>query len=138
MSERQLIDFGRDILSRQPFSMGLGTEITEMREGFVEMRLSIHEGLTQHLRMVHGGVIASMADMAIGFAGGPVLQEAAVTQEFKINYLRPGVGEALIGRGTVVASGKSQAVVRADVYVLADGEEKLCAVAQGTMVRAAR
>jgi len=129
---------GRDILSRQPFSKSLGVDIVSMGVGRTALRMPIHEGLTQHLGMVHGGVIATLADMALAFTGGPVMGDGAVTQEFKINYLRPGVGDALLARGEVVASGRNQAVVRADVFVIAEGTEKLCASAQGTIMRAAR
>lgn len=127
----------QDILARQPFSIGLGTEILSIAPGEVEMSLPITDALKQHLGMVHGGVIASLADMGIGFAGGPLLGEGSVTSEFKINYLRPGVGDRLTVRAKVIGSGKSQSVVRADVFVIKDGEEKLCAAAQGTMTRAA-
>lgn len=126
---------GREILARQPFSLGLGTELVHLEPGRAEMRIPITPALTQHLGFVHGGVIASLADMALAFAGGPMMGEGAVTAEFKINYVRPGMGEALIGRGEVVAAGKSQAVVRADVFALADGVEKLCATAQGTIAK---
>ena len=40
-------------------------------------------------------------------------------------------------RAEPVASGKAQAVCRCEVVALADGAEKLCAVAQGTIVRLA-
>ena len=58
-----------------------------------------------------------------------------VTSEYKINYVRPAIGEVLIAKATVVAAGRRQAVCRCDVLVRQDGEEKLCAVAQGTIAR---
>ncbi|MDF3888254.1 PaaI family thioesterase, partial [Cupriavidus basilensis] len=58
-----------------------------------------------------------------------------VTSEYKINYLRPAIGEMLIARAECLSRGRQQAVVRCDVFVLKDGEEKLCAVAQGTIAR---
>lgn len=137
MSAEAFRVFAQDVLARQPFSMGLGTKIVKIAPGSVEMALPITDALTQHLGMVHGGVVASLADMGIGFAGGPLLGEGSVTSEFKINYLRPGIGDHLIVRAEVIGSGKTQAVVRADVYAVKEGEEKLCAAAQGTMTRAA-
>ena len=56
-----------------------------------------------------------------------------VTSEFKINYLRPAVGELLIARAQAVHHGRAQAVCRCDVFVVQAGTEKLCAVAQGTI-----
>lgn len=138
MTDAEIEKLGRDILARQPFSQNLGVEMVSMGVGRAELRLPIHDDLTQHLGMVHGGVIATLADMALAFTGGPVMGEGSVTQEFKINYLRPGKGDALVARGEVIASGRNQAVVRADVLVVDGGEEKLCATAQGTIMRAAR
>ena len=66
-------------------------------------------------------------------AMGRTLGVAVVTAEFKINYLRPAVGERLIARAEAVYTGKTQSVCRCDVFALKDGEEKLCAVAQGTI-----
>lgn len=57
----------------------------------------------------------------------------SLTLEFKINYLRPAKGVRLIARARVVGSGKTQAVCQCDVFAVADGEEKLCATAQGTI-----
>jgi acyl-coenzyme A thioesterase PaaI-like protein len=36
----------------------------------------------------------------------------------------------------MLATGKTQSVCRCNVYAVKDGEEKLCAVAQGTIVPA--
>ena len=59
----------------------------------------------------HGGAIASLADNALTFAGGTVLGVAVVTSEFKINFLRPALGDSLVARATVVHKGRRQASV---------------------------
>lgn len=138
MTDAEIEAVGRDILARQPFSRDLGVEIVRLAKGRAELRLALHERHTQHLGMAHGGVVASLADMALAYAGGLLLGEGSVTQEFKINFMRPAMGEMLVARAEVVGSGKTQAVVRADVFVQADWAEKLCASAQGTIMRAAR
>lgn len=84
---------------------------------------------------MHGGVVSYAADNALTYAGGTMLDWAVVTSEFKINYLRPAVGERLIARAEAVYAGKSQAVCRCDVFMVVNGDEKLCAVAQGTIAR---
>jgi acyl-coenzyme A thioesterase PaaI-like protein len=58
-----------------------------------------------------------------------------VTSEYKLNYVRPALGARLVARAEAVAVSKSQAVCRCDVYAVRDGEEKQCAVAQGTIAR---
>lgn len=57
------------------------------------------------------------------------------SDEFKINYLRPAMGDFLVARGSVVHSGRNQAVCRCEVYVSDKGNETLCATAQGTIAR---
>ena len=84
-------------------------------------------------RFVHGGVIGYAADNALTYAGGTALLVPVVTSEFKINHLCPAIGERLIARAQAVHTGKSQAVCRCDVFVVQNGQEKLCAVAQGTI-----
>jgi uncharacterized protein (TIGR00369 family) len=138
MTPEEAEAIGRDILARQPFSTALGVELVALEVGACELRLPLAERHTQHLGMAHGGVIASLADMALAFAGGLLMGEGSVTQEFKINFLRPGKGEALVARSEVIGSGRNQAVVRADVLSVDKGAEKLCATAQGTIMRAAR
>lgn len=137
MTDDDIEALGRDIIARQPFAADIGVELVALSLGKSELRLGLEARHTQHLGMAHGGVVATLADMALAFAGGPLMGEGSVTQEFKINYLRPGKGEALVARAEVVGSGRSQAVVRADVFAVSDGAEKLCATAQGTIMRAA-
>ena len=60
-----------------------------------------------------------------------------MTSEFKINYVRPAMGDFIVARATVVHAGKSQAVCRCEVVVSDGGKESLCAVAQGTIARLA-
>ena len=63
------------------------------------------------------------------------MQVPVVTSEFKINYVRPAVGERLIARASADAVSKTQAVCRCEVFAVKGGVEKLCALAQGTIVR---
>ena len=97
------------------------------------MHVPIGESVKQQHGFVHGGVLSYAADNALTYAGGSALGLRVVTAEFKINYLRPAIGERLIARAEAVHTGKTQSVCRCDVFVLQDGVEKLCAVAQGTI-----
>lgn len=57
-----------------------------------------------------------------------------MTSEMKINYLRPAIGQTLIARAHAIGSGRTQSVVRCDVFVIDNGVERSCAAAQGTIV----
>jgi len=127
-----MLDYGKQILKEQPFSMLLGTELTSFGEGQAELSLTIRDELTQNFGFVHGGVLSYLADNCITFSAASILGKC-VTSEYKINYVRPALGEILIARSTVLASGKKQATCECKVYVVAEQREKLVAVALGTI-----
>ena len=130
-----LLDLGTQVLASQPFSVLLGAELLRFSQGFAELKIPIRPELRQQYGFVHGGVLSYAADNALTFAGGSVLGPAVVTSEFKINYLKPAIGEFLVARATVIHFSKSQAVCRCDVFVSNEGRERLCATSQGTIVR---
>ena len=128
----ELFEFGRKVLNDQPFSVLLGTELTSLEPGEVVLSLAVREELKQQHGFVHGGVVSYLADNALTYAGGSVLGNS-VTSEFKINYVRPAIGETLIARASVLSSGKKQAVCECKIFVDNDKGEVMVAVAQGTI-----
>lgn len=126
--------FARQVFDSQPFSQFIGAQLTDLARDSAELTLPIVEHLKQQHGFVHGGVISYLADNAITFAGGLALNGNALTAEFKINYLRPAIGDSLIARAKARSIGKRQAVCQCEVYVVDGNEEKLCALAQGTIV----
>lgn len=128
-----ILEIGAKVLASQGFSRLLQTEITRFDAQGAQLELAVRPELTQQHGFVHGGVLSYLADNALTYAGGAAFNSDALTSEFKINYLRPAVGERLIARSCIVYAGRTQAVCRCDVFAIKDGEEKLCATAQGTI-----
>ena len=128
-----VLTIGKQVLTSQPFSVLLGAELLYFSQGRAEIKVPIRLELKQQHGFVHGGVISYAADNALTFAGGSVLGPGVVTSEFKINYLRPAMGDFLLAKATVVYSSKSQAVCRCDVFMSEGGKESLCATSQGTI-----
>ena len=127
---------GREVLAEQPFSQLLGAQLKRLElGGLCELELPLRTELLQQNGFAHGGVVSYLADNALTYAGGAAASFAVVTSEFKINFVRPAIGERLIARAEAVSVGKNQIVCRCDVFVRAGGDEKLCAVAQGTIAR---
>jgi uncharacterized protein (TIGR00369 family) len=137
VTPEEFLAMGRQVLDSQPFSCLLGAEITALARGRCQLELALKDELKQQHGFAHGGALAYLADNALTYAGGTAMAVPVLTAEFKINYVRPAVGERLIARAEAVSVSKSQAVCRCDVFVLHDGKEKLCAVALGTIARAA-
>lgn len=128
----ELFEFGTKVLREQPFSVLVGTRLDVFEEGKAVLSLPVRDDLKQQHGFVHGGVISYLADNALTFAGGSVLGNS-VTAEFKINYVRPAIGETLLARASVLSAGKKQAVCECRVFAVAGEGEKLVAAAQGTI-----
>ncbi|MFH8474916.1 PaaI family thioesterase [Streptomyces sp. NPDC018000] len=134
-----LTGFAHSIFQAQPFSMFLGAELTSVGTDSAEIRLINRPEIQQQHGFVHGGVLSYLADNALTFAGGLALGRDALTAEYKINYVRPAVGALVIARAKATATTRSQAVCQCSVYVASEqGEERLVAVAQGTIVSAGK
>lgn len=127
-----MLEYGKRILKEQPFNQVVGAEISVFETGKAELTLPIRDELKQNFGFVHGGVLSYLADNCITFAGASVLDKC-VTSEYKINYLTPAIGETLYARATVLSSGKTQATCECKIYALKEDNEKLVAVALGTL-----
>lgn len=127
------VDLINSFVAQQPFSQFLGTRFTDVGLGYVTLEIPLREDFTQHLGMVHGGVLSAAADMAVGFAGGTVLGPAVVTGTLTLNFARPARGDLLRAEAHVVSQGRRQAVSHATVTCIdSKGEETLVVIAQGT------
>lgn len=130
------LERGRRVLSEQPFSVLVGSKMQSLEKGQVELVLDLRKEHMQQHGFAHGGVVSYLADNTLTFAGGTVLGDS-VTLEYKINFVRPAIGERLIARARVTSGGRSQAVCQCDIFAVNDGVEKLCATAQGTIWKVA-
>jgi uncharacterized protein (TIGR00369 family) len=128
--------FAQHVFESQPFSRFIGARLLNCGPGTAEISLPIVDHVKQQHGFVHGGAISYLADNSITFAGGLALGGNALTSEFKINYLKPAVGSLLVARAKAKGIGKRQAVCQCEIYAVNNGEEKLCAIAQGTVVPA--
>lgn len=136
VSPDAFLAMGRDILAKQPFSILLGAQLNALEPGRCELQVTVAEHLKQQHGFVHGGVLSYLADNALTYAGGTALRVPVLTGEFKINYVRPAVGDRLVARAEAVHIGRTQAVCRCEVFAVSATGEKLCALAQGTIVAA--
>ncbi|MFI6344305.1 PaaI family thioesterase [Streptomyces sp. NPDC050560] len=133
-----LTAFAHSVFEAQPFSRFLAAELTDVGPDSAEIRVRNRPELQQQHGFLHGGVISYLADNALTFAGGLALGGDALTAEYKINYSRPAIGETAVARAFALTTTRRQAVCQCTVHMLGDGEERLVAVAQGTIVVAAK
>ena len=105
---------------RSPFSAFIGTEMEELREGYARVSLTLEPRHTNPNGVMHGGVITTMMDSALGAALGALRGEAArrdphATVEMNASFLsgaRPG--DRIVVEGRVIRMGKTIAFGEAE------------------------
>ena len=125
----------RAIFSRSAFVGDLGIRLEDLGPGWCESVLEVAPKHTQQDGYVHAGVQASIADHTAGGAAGTLAAEddLVLSVEFKINFLRPALGERLRCRATVLRKGKTLTVAESEVFAERDGERKLVSKATVTL-----
>ena len=115
----------------------LGAGLVSVSPGTCEIELPFSDAVSQQYGFFHGGVIGTIADTAGGYAAFTLMDadEGILTVEYKINMMAPASGELLIGRGQVLRSGRTLTVSQAEVSVVKDGKETVCAAMQQTLMR---
>ena len=123
-------------LNKQEFMKAIHCRLTAIELGHVIAEIDLDTMHKQQIGLVHGGVTATIADVAAGFAGFTLVapDEHTVTAEIKVSYLRPGLGKKLKAIGSVIKAGKSMHFCQAHVYSIDElGSEELIAHATTTM-----
>jgi uncharacterized protein (TIGR00369 family) len=114
----------------------LGAQLVSVADGEVQIALPFSEQLSQQHGYVHAGAITSVVDSACGYAAltkAPPEFEV-VTAEFKINLLRPAIGERFLAIGRVQSSGKLLTVCTGEVRAFAGTACNVIAIMQATIV----
>ncbi len=138
---RELLQERASFLARD-YSRGFvrhcGIEAVEVSFGKFTSRLKIGEHHRQQDGFIHAGVMATMADHTAGYAGFTVVDEEhqILTIEFKINFLRPALGNYLVCKSRVIRRGSSVIIAESEVTDVRapDEEDKLVAKALVTLM----
>lgn len=126
----------KDQLTRQNFMHHMNFDLTVIEAGRTEGELDIQPIHYQQDGFIHGGVIATIADIVAGFSAVSLVAEdqKVVTGEIKVSYFARGEGDKLKAIGTVLKPGKKINFCEAEVYSVKDGSEKLIAKATTSMI----
>ena len=122
----------KEALKHSTYTNMMGAVPTLCEDGKSELELVVTDDMKQHMSIIHGAVLGFVADSACCWASIPQLGNV-VTAEYKINFIKPAVGEKIIGKGFLIGATARNAVTRADVYVEKDGKQKLVATAMATI-----
>ena len=104
-------------LQRSEFHRWAGIELTDAYPGQTEVSF---EAGPHHLNLqglVHGGVIATLADTAMGLAVRTQLEPGRrhVTVTLTVEFLAPGVAGRIVARGRTVKIGRQLGFAEAEV-----------------------
>jgi uncharacterized protein (TIGR00369 family) len=120
----------------------LGASLAFVGDGEVHIALPFSAGLSQQHGYVHAGAITSVLDSACGYAALTRAPDdcEVVSAEFKINLMRPAIGDRFLAIGRVQNAGKLLTVCTGEVraYVGAETDYKVVAIMQATMVTVRR
>lgn len=120
----------------------IGARLTHVADGEVHIELPFAKSLSQQHGYLHAGATTSIVDSACGYAAltkAPAGFEV-VTAEFKINLMRPALGERFLAIGRVVNAGRLMTVCSGEVRAFAGAGEayKVVALMQATVVNVQR
>jgi uncharacterized protein (TIGR00369 family) len=116
-------------LDASPFHSWAGMEVVEASPGHVSVAMDVHEGHVNLQGLVHGGMLAIVADTACGLAIRSAMEPGRlhITTDLDIHYLVPARPGRILGHGTAIRVGRSLAFAEASVE---DGDGRLLAKAQ--------
>jgi uncharacterized protein (TIGR00369 family) len=121
------------IFDRSPFIGWLGLKVVSLDHARQEIiaRMAMRPELERRpgTRQFHGGPIAAFIDITGDFAIGMIAGGGVPTMNFRTDFLRPAIGEALTAVARVRRVGKTAAIVDIDVF---DDQNKLVALGRGT------
>ena len=131
MDGRDLVGELRERLAASAFHTWAGLAVSDAQPGDVTVAL---EARPEHLNLqglVHGGLLATLADTAMGLAVRTEVEPGRrhVTIQLGIQYLRPGQPGRIQARGRTLRIGRQVGHAEAEVT---DGRGRLLARAQGT------
>ena len=108
-----------------PFNRYVGLRCEAVGQGWSRVVCEIRPELCNPWGAVHGGMSATIMDVAGGiaaiYAGDEPRQ--VVTQSSDAHYLRPLTGTMIIAEGRVIRAGRHTCLARADLY---DDQGRLC------------
>ena len=111
-------------------------EAEVVKHGYFQSKVRIEDCHQQQDGFMHAGVMATMADHTAGYAAFTTVPEEfqILTIEFKINFLKPAHGNALVCRSRVIRDGSQIIISESEVFDIREGEEIMVAKALVTLM----
>jgi uncharacterized protein (TIGR00369 family) len=133
MGDRErLVDDLRERLAATDFYRWAGIELLDASPGEARVAMTIEPHHLNIQGLVHGGLVATIADTAMGLAVRTRLEPGRrhVTIQLGVSFLSPAAPGTVVARGRVVRAGRQVAFAESEVV---DATGKLLAKAQATI-----
>ncbi len=100
-----------------PFNNLVGIRVDRVHKDGVTISCAFREELMNSHRTLHGGVTATLADVAGGFATLAVcgLARPITTTSMEVKYLAPLTGKRAVARGRILRAGKTLCVIQVEI-----------------------
>ncbi len=117
----------------------IGARLRSVAPGRVVIELPYSDAVAQQQSLFHGAGIGAIGDVAGGYAALSLMpaRSEVITVEYKVNFIRPALGDLLRAEGQVLRAGKSLTVCRVDVAAIENGQATVVALLQATFMRVA-
>ncbi|MBS3914760.1 MAG: PaaI family thioesterase [Bacteroidetes bacterium] len=118
------------------FIKHMGIELVSISKGEAALKIHIENYHLQQNGFTHGGVTATLCDVATGIAAYTMAPEGknVVTADLKISYLHPSTANMIVAKGRVRKAGNLMFFCDADVFDITEEGERLVATATAIMV----
>lgn len=132
MDEHEIEADLRERVARSAFHDWMGIELVRAEAGRVEIELQAADHHLNLQGLLHGGIVATLADTATGLAVRTMVPEGRrhVTVHLDVQFLRPGAPGRVTAIGTTVRVGTTIGYAEADIT---DERGRLLARASATV-----
>ncbi|MFL2520874.1 MAG: PaaI family thioesterase [Halobacteriales archaeon] len=117
----------KHLLHNSPFHQFLGIQFEKYEPGEVMLKVPFREELlvNPELGIIHGGVIASLLDIAGHYAIFSVVGSKSPTINLSVDYLSPATNSDLLVHGEVIKIGSSTGVADMKLHQSEDSQKTL-------------
>lgn len=111
----------------------LGMEVVDIKKGWAQVRLPFKESITRPGGIAHGGSILSIADSCAGLSllGLINKDEAMVTVEIKVNFMKPFQEGEIIAESKIIHKGGKIAIGEVEIK---NSKQELIAIGLSTLM----